>query len=124
MLFVGPGISLQDLIEKYQLSLHQLDEEVSEEHLRDVSRIIDDHEIVGPELGLSDAEMTALNADGRTHQLKKMEMLRKWRQKSVWKATYRRLIEALLHCGRGNHAQKVCELLAPSKHRHVDIDMQ
>ena len=115
--------SLQDLIEKYHLTPHQLDKEVSEEHLMDVSWIIADHENLGPELGLSDAEMTAVNVDGRTHQLRKMEMLKTWKQKFVWKATYRRLIEALLRCRRGGDAQKVCELLAPSKHRHVDIDM-
>ena len=116
--------SLQDLIEKYQLSPHQLDKEVSEEHLRDMSRIIADHEIVGPELGLSDAEMVAVDTDARTQQLKKMKMLKTWKQEFSFKATYRRLIEALLRCHRGGDAQKVCELLASSKHRHVDIDMQ
>ena len=113
--------SLQDLIEKYHLTPRQLDKEVSEEHLMDVSWIIADHETVGPELGLSDAEITAVNADGRTQQLKKIKMLKTWKQKSAWKATYRRLIEALLKCCRGDNAQKVCELLAPSKHSHVDI---
>jgi len=112
--------SLQDLIERYHLTPRQLDKEVSEEHLREVSWIIDDHQIVGPELRLSAAEMTAVNADARTHQLKKMEMLRTWKQKFAWNATYKRLIEALLQCRRGGDAQKVCELLAPSKHRHVD----
>ena len=116
-------ISLQDLVDKCHLSPRQLDKEVSEEHLRDVSRIIADHEIVGPELGLSGAEMVAVNADARTHQLKKMEMLKTWNQKFAWNATYRRLIEALLNCHRVDSAYKVCELLAPSKHRRVDIDM-
>ena len=117
------AISPQDLMEKYQLSPHQLDKEVSEGHLMDVSWIIADHEILGRELGLNGAEMTAVNADSSTHQLKKIEMLRTWKQKFAWKATYRQLIEALLKCRKGDDAQKVCELLAPSKHRHVDIDM-
>ena len=117
-------ISLQDLIEKYQLSSHQLYREVSEEHLRDVSWIIDDHEIVGLELGLSDPEMDEIDADAKTQQLRRMKMLKTWKQKFAWTATYRRLIEALLKCHRGGDAQKVCELLAPSKRRHVDIDMQ
>ena len=89
-----------------------------------MSRIIADHEIVGPELGLSDAEMDEINADAKTQQLRRMKMLKTWKQKFAWKATYRRLIEALLNCHRGGDAQKVCELLAPSKCRHVDIDMQ
>ena len=125
MFFVGSGISLQDLIDIVgrRRTARQLDEEVSEEHLRDVSRIIDDHEIVGCELGLSSAEMEAINRYARTQQLKKVIMLRKWKEKFAWNATYRRLIEALLKCRRVDDAQKVCELLAPSKHRHVDIHM-
>ena len=112
----GCGISLQRLIDKYQLSPHQLGKEVSEGHLRDVSRIIADHEIVGPELGLSTAEMTAINYDARTQELRKMEMLKKWKQKFAWGATYMQLIKALLKCSRGDNARDVCDLLAQSKH--------
>ena len=112
----GCRISLQGLIDKYQLSPHQLNKEVSEKHLRDVSRIIDDHETVGPELGLSPAEITAINSDARTQELRRMEMLKKWKQKFVWGATYMQLIEALLKCGRGGDARDVCDLLAQSKH--------
>ena len=103
------ALSLQDLIVKNGLSSHQLDQ-VSEEHLLHVSRIIAEHDILGFELGLSNAEMVAINADGRTHELKKMGMLRAWKQKFAFRATYRRLIEALLKCSRGGEAQKVCEL--------------
>ena len=55
MAMARPGISLQDLVDTFHLSQDQLDREVSEgteEHLREVARIIDDHEIVGYELGL------------------------------------------------------------------------
>ena len=110
------ALSLQDLIVKNGLSPHQLDQEVSEEHLRDVSRIIADHEIVGAELGLTTADATAIVSDARTQELQKMEMLKKWKQRFAWKATYRQLIEALLKCGRGDNAQNVCELLVQSKH--------
>ena len=111
----GPIISLEDLIDKFQLSQKLLGKEVSEEHLKEVSRIIDDHEIVGPELGLTQQEMTAISRDGKTHDLQKVAVLRKWKQKFSWKATFRVLIEALLKCNRADHARQVCELLAQSK---------
>ena len=111
----GPGISLQNLIDRFHLSPDWLDREVSEEHLREVSRVIDEHEIVGPELGLSDQEMTTISSDVKKHDVRKMEMLKKWKRKHLWKATYRKLIEALLKCSRADHAQDVCKLLVQSK---------
>ena len=83
--------------------------------LREVSIIIDDHEVVGPELGLTEAEITAINCDGSTEDHRKLEMLQIWKRKYSCEATYRVFIEALLKCSRADHAQRVCELLAESK---------
>lgn len=118
------GISLQDLIDRFHFSQDQLDMEVNEEHLREVSKIIDDHEILGNELGLSESEMSAINSDANK-QLQRMKMLNKWKQKFAFKATYGKLIGALVKCSRGSDAQKVCELLAQSeytlKHEALDV---
>lgn len=71
---------------------------------------------MGPELGLTVSEITAINRDAPTHELKKTATLRKWKDKYAWNATYRNLIEALLKCTRAEHAQEVCELLTQSKY--------
>ena len=63
------GISLQDLRDRYPFC--QLDKDVSEEHMREVPRIVDDHEVVGPELGLAKPEMTEISRDARTRQVQK-----------------------------------------------------
>lgn len=107
-------ISLQDLTERYHLSQDLLDKEVSKDHLRKVSDIIDDHNIVGPELGLTDQDMCTIN-DVNRQELQKRETLKKWNQKYAWNATYRKLIEALLRCHRAGLARDVCELLHHSK---------
>ena len=112
------GISLQALTDRFHLSQDMLDKEVSEEHLREVSRIIDDHEIVGPELGLSQPQMFAINSDAKTQELRRMKMLEKWKHIFACEATYRKLIKVLLKCRRGDIAQNVCELLVQSKY-HV-----
>ena len=111
----GPRILLQDLIDRFQLSQKLLDQELSDEHLTKASKIIADHEILGPRLGLTEQEMIAIERDARTHELKKEAMLRKWKQKFSWRATYCMIIEALLECNRADHAREVCELLAQSK---------
>lgn len=109
------GISLQDLIHRFHLSQDLLDKEVSDKHVREASRIIDDHKILGSELGLTTSEMTAINENAKTHELQKEAMLTKWKQKFLWKATYRALLNALLSCSRANHARELCKLLAQSK---------
>ena len=111
----GREISLQDLIYRFHLPQYLLDKEVSEEHLRKISRIIAHHEIVGPELGLTSQEMTTISSDVNKQELQKIEMLKKWKQKYIWNATYRKLIEAFLNCGRADHARDVCELLTKSE---------
>lgn len=107
---------MQDLTERHLSSQFLLDNELSEEHLREVSRIIDDHAIVGSELGLTDPEITAISSDASTQESKRKEMLKKWKQKNAFKATYRLLIEALLRSSRADNAQVVCELLTKSKY--------
>lgn len=109
-----PGISLQELKGRFQLSDRLLDAPISEEHLREASRIIDDHESLGHELGFTSAEMTAISSE-RTVQLQRSATLTKWKQKFAWKATYCKLIDALLKCSRADLAQEVCKLLAQSK---------
>ena len=109
------ALSLQDLIHRGRLSQDLLHQEVSDMYLRELSRIIDNHEVVGPELGLTSAEMTDIKRDVRTHELQKLAMLRRWKQKFAPKATYGALIEALLKCSRADLARRVCELLVQSK---------
>ena len=121
----GSKIYLKDLIERFQLSNDQLDARLGGEEQLRVARVVANYEILGPELRLTDDEMTAISSE-KTRQLQRSAMLRIWVQKLAWRATYRRLLEALLECSRADLAEKVCELLAQSKyeHRNVDVDMQ
>lgn len=116
------AISLQDVRKRFQLSDELLDTSLSEEYLREASRVIDNHETLGPELGLTPAEMTAISSEKNVEN-QRSAVLRKWKQKLAWTATYRKLIEAFLKCSRADLAQKVCELLAQGKcnHRAVDV---
>ena len=111
----GSGISLQELKDKLHVSQDQLDAEISDEHLRKASRMIADHKILGPELGLTSGEMIDINQQ-QSPELQRSAMLSKWKQKLAWKTNYRTLIEALLRCSRADGARDVCKLLTQSKY--------
>ena len=114
------GISLQELKDKFHLSQEQLDAEISDEHLKEASKIIADHEILGAELGLTQEEMTAISLE-KTLELQRLAMLRRWKQKLAWKANYRTLIEAHLKCGRADRARDMCKLLTQCTYRHKTV---
>lgn len=114
---MAESISLQEVKDRYGLTDQQLGEGVNRQHLREASRFIADHKILGLELGLTSAEMAAINQD-QSQELQRLVMLEKWKQRFAWKATYHKLIDALLKCNRADLVQQVCELLASSKCKH------
>ena len=67
---------------------------------------------VAPYLKLNDSEVDEVDLDGKSELEKRLKTLQKWKRKFAFKATNKRLIEALLECGRADHAEKVCKLLA------------
>ena len=108
------AVSLQELINKLHLSQDKLDVEISDEHLREASSIIDDHEVMGPELKLTPVEMSDINQE-RSPELRRLAVLRKWKQKFSFKATYLVLVEALLKISRADPARDVCKLVDQRK---------
>ena len=108
-------VSLQELIDYYHLSQSQLNAEISDEHLTEVSRIVGDHEMLGHELKLTSENMVEVK-QAKTLELQKLAMLTKWKQRSCWKAKYCTLIEALLKCGRADCATDMCKLLTQSEY--------
>ena len=53
--------------------------------------------------------------DGNNEEERRYKSLQTWKRKFAFKAVYKRLIEALLECGRVDHAEEVCKLLAPQR---------
>lgn len=119
----GPGITLKELKSKFNLPQDLLDEEVSEENLKEAaSKIIADHELfsLGEELRLSQEEMAAISLEKKL-ALQRSAVLRKWKQRFAYKATYSVLLEALLKIGRADCATDTCKLLTQSKYRHRTV---
>ena len=108
-------VTLPDLKARFHLSQKQLDQQVSEDHLLEVSMIIDDHQVLGPHLRLSEPAMATINPNLHI-TLQRMKMLQMWRQQYAWKATYNEIIKILLSLAKADQAQCVCELLTKCKY--------
>ena len=74
-----------------------------------------DWKLTGFHLELTKSDIVAVDEDYRTAEQKRVEMLRKWKEKFAFKATYRVLIEALLSCGKASDAIDACKAIVSSK---------
>lgn len=113
------GITLDDCIEQFGLDDEVLGTECSEEHILAVSSFLDDWKGVARHLELTDSEVEEVDSDGKDEADKRHKTLKKWKSKFAFKATYKKLIQALLDSGKGDHAAKVCKLLKKGKHKHI-----
>ena len=72
-------VSLQDLKGRYGLTDELLRKECTREHLLEIGKTID-WRAVGQHL-LSEVELSDINIEGHSEQLKRRNMLTKWKQK-------------------------------------------
>ena len=103
-------LTLEDLIARS--GVKNLDRECSDADILAFKDFCDPWKEVGLHLGLNQAQLSAIDEDNRGVSLKRLEVLRKWKETFVFKATYRMLVGALLKCGKADTALKVCQNLA------------
>ena len=105
------GVTLEDCVREFRIPVELLDIRVSDEHLLKVSEFLQ-WKRIAPYLKLEDSEVEAIDLGGSSEQEKRYKTLQTWKNKFAFKATYKRLIEALLESGRADHAEKVCKMLS------------
>ena len=69
---------------------------------------------LAPLLELEDIVVKDIDCKSVNEKEKRRDFFREWKQRKGFKATYERLILALLKCERRQDAEKVCELLHES----------
>ena len=104
-------MDLHEVLCHCQLEEACLKREVCRDDYYDISKHLSEWKLLAPKLGLTDAEVEAINEENKKEEAKMVAFLRKWKQKFAWKATYRALIEALLGLQRAADATGVCQLL-------------
>ena len=88
----------------------------TDEHLRQISLSITDWLGMAPFLHLSSADQENIKAFApQSIQAQKVQMLERWKQKFGTAATYRKLSESFLQCGRQDLVDIITELTTESE---------
>ena len=105
------GITLEELLKKVGVHSEELDESISDDHLREIALFLTSWRTVATYLGLSDIDVNDVEREGANEREKRLKALQKWKGKFVFKATYRKLVEVLLSLTMADVAENVCRLL-------------
>ena len=106
-------ITLQDIATRAGIDKFDIFDQVcSQKMLLNLSKHCVHWELIGYHLELKEAEITAVDKDNLTEAEKRAGMLRQWKGKFAFKATYRVFVEALLACGRTEDAMDACRSIA------------
>ena len=108
-------ITVEKLIERYRIPQGFLDEKFTDEHAREFALLIDSWELLASHLGLSKQQIEAIKVDNDKHDVRRENVLTRWKETYAYHATYRRLLEVLLSINRKDLACNVCELVTPKK---------
>ena len=107
----GPSLTVEDIAKAVGVSIAKLNQECSEEHVKEISCFLESRQTLAPHLNLKETDIEEIDNDKRTEQEKRLKTLQKWKEIFIFRATYKVLMEALLKIRRADHARKVCCLL-------------
>ena len=109
------AIRVQDLVAR--AGVRKIDTECSKEDLLPLAKFCDPWELIGQNLGLERQQISAVNEDCKSTDLKRLGILQKWKEMYSFKATYRSLVTAFIACGKNDQALKICQYLAAKEQR-------
>ena len=105
------GVTFEELIAHVGISADKLNKPCSDEHITSISLFLTNWQTVAPLLGLSETDEEDVEEEGKKTQDKRYKILRKWKAKNLFKATYRVIVDVFLTLGTADLADKVCRLL-------------
>ena len=76
-----------------------------------ISLFLANWQTVAPLLGLTETDEEDVEEEENKTQDKRYKTLQRWKNKNLFKATYRVLVDVFLKLGRADLAEKVCRLL-------------
>ena len=105
------GITFEELIAHVGISADKLNKPCSDEHITSISLFLANWQTVALLLGLTETDKEDVEEEGKKIQDKRYKTLRKWKDKNLFQATYRVLVDIFFELGRADLAEKVCRLL-------------
>ena len=91
--------------------LNILDQECSQEILLCLAKHCVEWQLIGLHLKLTDSDIAAVDGDNRTVDEKRVGLLRRWKERLAFKATYLVFVQALLACGKISDAVNACKAI-------------
>ena len=106
-------VTLQELTRRYNLTDKQLNSKIENSDTSILALYFDDVSIYSSAMGLAPAEQADMNRlyHSEGTQTAMMKCLRVWKQHDPLRATYRGLLDIVLILGKGDTADKICQLL-------------
>ena len=104
-------VTFEELIGYVGISAEKLNKPCSDEHIASISLFLTNWQTVAPHLGLTETDEEDVEEEGKKTQDMRYKTLRRWKDKNLFKATYRVLVDVFLKLGKTSLAEKVCRLL-------------
>ena len=108
-------ITIDELVVQAGIEEITLDQQCHDDDFLSLYELCDPWELIGQHLKLTRPQISAVDADNKTTDQKRLGLLQKWKETFAHKATYRVLVAALLACGKAESALEVCKTLAQEK---------
>ena len=105
------GVKFEELIDFVGISADKLNKSCSDAHITSISLFLANWQTLIPHLGLTETDEEDIVEEGKTTRDKRYKTLRRWKDKNLFKATYRILVDVFLKLGRADLAERVCRLL-------------
>ena len=103
----GPIDTFVALASEAGIGVEDLEQECREHDLYNFVDLCDPWEVIGHHLRLKKADISAIKEDYNSAELRRLEMLKKWRNTTL-RPTYRMLIEAFLRSNKTQQALSIC----------------
>ena len=116
------GVTFEELTAHVGISADELNKPCSDEHITSISLFLTNWQTVAPLLGLSETDEEDVEEEGKKTQDKRYKTLRRWKNKNLFKATYRVLVDVFLRLGQADLAEKVCRLLVDEGTYKISTD--
>ena len=104
------AITLEELLKKVGVCPEKLNDCISDDHLLKISMFLTSWRTVAPFLEIKSNHLEDIEQE-KDEQVKRLNVLQKWKGIFGYKATYRKLVEVLLSLAKADVAEKVCDLL-------------
>ena len=105
------AVTFEELITHVGISPDKLNKPCSDEDIASTSLFLTNWRTVAPLLGLTETDEEDVEEEGKKMQHKRYSTLQRWKNKYLFKATYRVLVDVFLKLSRADLAERVCKLL-------------